>query len=81
MKAFNIRPDEVDANSLDALERSRGWQLIVVKMAEMRTSAMSHLLTAEDWEATARAQAEARILDRVLELPKIIRAEIRKRGK
>lgn len=72
-------PDALDLERLEDLERHPGYALILSRITECLDRETQQALIAEDWTRTQQARAKREALLWVLQLPKQVGDEIRKR--
>jgi len=73
------RADELDAEQVAEAVGGRFWELMKAKIVGMIGDETRILRTSDDSTAIARAQGACAKLERVLELPDIIRKEVSER--
>ena len=71
------RADTLDREQMRDLERGRAWEMIAAKIRAMIAERQGDLERSGVHDDLMRAQGAVAALRRVLELPKIIRAEVK----
>ena len=69
------RLDKLDIEVLDLMVRGRGWELFRARATEMRAAVEAEVLGATNWESFVQARARLTTIERLLDIPYILRQE------
>ena len=74
------RLDNQDASDLAATMESPGFRLIQDRLRLQRQQCVENLQNAPNWEEARHLQGQVAAIERSLDIPKILLAEVRKRN-